>query len=51
MQEECIMLFTYYSFILFCRNERGLLNFVSERILFLKACLQDSQYSLQLSKK
>ena len=37
MQEGCIMLFTYYSYLfLFCRNEKGLLNFVSERIIFLK---------------
>ena len=36
MQEGCIMLFTYYSFFLFCQNEKGLLNFVSERIIFLK---------------
>ena len=34
MQEECIMLFIYYPF--FRRNEKSLLNLVSERIIFLK---------------
>ena len=32
-QEACIMLFTYNScFSFFCRNEKGLLNFICERI-------------------
>ena len=32
-QEACIMLFTYNScFSFFCRSEKGLLNFICERI-------------------
>ena len=54
MQEGCIMLFTYYSFFfLFCRNEKGLLNFVSKRIIFLKLVYRintDTQYSFQKNK-
>ena len=51
MQEGCIMLFAYYSVFLFCQNEKGLLNFVSERIIIFKAFLQNLQYSVELLKK
>ena len=54
MQEGCIMLFTYYSFLLllFCRNEKGLLNFVSERIIFLKLVyrINNTRYSFKKNK-
>ena len=54
MQEGCIMLFTYYSFLLllFCRNEKGLLNFVSERIIFLKLVyrIDNTRYSFKNNK-
>ena len=52
MQEGCIMLFTYYSFFLFCQNEKGLLNFVSERIIFLKLVyrINNTRYSFQNNK-
>ena len=54
MQEGCIMLFTYYSFLLllFCRNEKGLLNFVSERIIFLKLVyrINNTRYSFKNNK-
>ena len=35
MQEGCIML-SLTLFLLFCQSEKGLLNFVSERIMCLK---------------
>ena len=41
MQEGCIMLFTYYSFFLFRQNEKGLFNFVLERIIFLNIYICD----------
>ena len=48
------MLFTYYSFLLllFWRNEKGLLNFVSERIIFLKHVhrINNTRYSFQKNK-
>ena len=51
MQEGCIMLFTYYSFFvcLFCRNEKGLLDFVSERIIFLQLVyrINNTRYSFK----
>ena len=52
MQEGCIKLFTYYSFFLFCQNEKGLLNFVSERIIFLKLVyrINNTRYSFQKNK-
>ena len=43
MQEGCIMLFTYFFF--FCWNKKGLLNFVSERIIFLKLVYRISNYT------
>ena len=46
------MLFTYYYF-LFCRNEKkGLLNFVSERIIFLKLVyrINNTRYSFKENK-
>ena len=50
MQEECIMLFIYYSF--FCRNEKSLLNLVSERIIFLKLVyrINNTRRSFQKTK-
>ena len=53
MQEGCIMLFTYYSFLLlFCRNEKGLLNFVSGRIIFLQLVygINNTPYSFKKNK-
>ena len=52
MQKGCIMLFSYYSFFLFCRNEKGLLNFVSERIIFLKLVyrINNTWYNFQKNK-
>ena len=52
MQEGCVMLFTYYSFVLFCQNKKGLLNFVSERIIFLKLVyrINNTRYSFQNNK-
>ena len=53
MQEGCMMLFTYYSFLLlFCRNEKGLLNFVSERIIFLQLVyrINNTRYSFKKNK-
>ena len=34
MQERCVILSLIILFFLFCRNEKGLLNFVSERKYF-----------------
>ena len=50
MQEGCIMLFTYFFF--FCRNKKGLLNFVSERIVFLKLVyrINNTWYSFKKNK-
>ena len=52
MQEGRNMLFTYYSFFLFYQNEKGLLNFVSERIIFLKLVyrINNTRYSFQKNK-
>ena len=53
MQEECIMLFTSSSsFFFFCQHEKGLLNFVSERIIFLTLVsrINITRYSFQKSK-
>ena len=52
MQEGSIMLFTYYSFFLFFRNEKGLLNFVSGRIIFLKLVyrINNTRYSFEKNK-
>ena len=54
MQEGCIMSFTYYSFLLllFCRKEKGPLNFVIERIIFLKLVyrINNTRYSFQKNK-
>ena len=52
MQEGCIMLFTYYSFFLFCQHEKGLLNFVSKRIIFLKLVyrINNTWYSFKKNK-
>ena len=49
MQEGCIMLFTYYSFFLFCQNEKGLLNFVSERIKLVYR-INNTRYNFQKNK-
>ena len=51
MQKGCIM-FNYYSFFLFCRNEKGLLNFVSERTVFLKLVyrIKNTWYSFKKNK-
>ena len=46
------MLFTYYSFFFVCQNEKGLLNFVSERIIFLKLVhrINNTRYSFHKNK-
>ena len=46
------MLFTYYSFFLFCQNEKGLLNFVSGSIIFLKLVyrINNTRYSFHKNK-
>ena len=52
MQEGSIMLFTCCSLVHFCRNEKGLLNFVSGRIIFLKLVyrINNTRYSFQKNK-
>ena len=47
------MWFTYYSFVLFCQNEKGLFNFVSERMIFLKLVyrINNTRYSFQKTKR
>ena len=49
MQEGCIMLFTYYCFFVLPERKMGLLNFVSERIIFLKLVyrINNTRYSLK----
>ena len=51
MQEGCIMLFmlfTYYSFS--GRKEKRFIELCKRENNLFKACLQDEQYSVQLSK-
>ena len=47
MQEGCIVLFTFVC--LFCRNVKGLLNFVSERIKLVYR-INNTRYQLQTNK-
>ena len=51
MQEECIMLFTYYYFLVLPEGKKNLLNFVSERI-FLKLVyrINNTRYSFKKNK-
>ena len=52
LQEGCIMLFTYYFFCFAGTKKKGLLNFVSERIIFLKLVyrINNTRYSFKKNK-
>ena len=52
MQEGCIMLFTYHYFFGLLEEKKGLLNFVGERIIFLKLVYRiiNTQYSFKKNK-
>ena len=50
MQEGCIMLFTYYYFFVLPERKRSVELCKRENNIF-KACLQNLQYLVELSKK
>ena len=52
MQEVCIMLFTYYSFFVFVLPEQKMsVELCKRENNIFKACLQNLQYLVELSKK
>ena len=50
-QKPCVVHFLFF-FVLFCQNEKGLLNFISERIIFLKLVyrINNTRYSFHKNK-